>query len=426
MSEVYEIRDPIHGFITFNEWEKDIIAHPVFQRLRRIRQLALTEMVYPGATHTRLEHSLGVMHLATKMYDAILRDDENKRLLKDKLQYKEAGSERDRHLVRLSALLHDVGQPCFSHASEDLFEENPLTGKAYKHEDYTVELIKGPLREVIENHTLNKNNFKITSDEISALIQGNPGILGKKIFWKVIISSQLDADRADYLFRDSLHTGVKYGLYDLDRLLVTITLGKDPETDDIVLGVKEGGWHVAESLITARYQIFSQVYYHKTRRAYDFMLQQFLIEIIKKLPPPTKLNEFLELDDYAVWHMLQDNKNSYWAKSILERKHLKKIYETKDIPIQKGTENNNETKKVIEIKKQLDSQNKWYWEDPAKGKWYKLNNDDSDKEIWIISKERTSSPLSQYSRIVKSLSDSRQTRIYVKPQDEKEVKSITS
>lgn len=424
MSEEYEIRDPIYGFITFNEWEKDIIAHPVFQRLRRIRQLALTEMVYPGATHTRFEHSLGVMHLATKMYDAIRRDDKNVRLLKDKLHYNEAGLDRDRQLVRIAALLHDVGQACFSHASEDLFEENPRTGKAYKHEDYTSELIKGPLREVIENHNVNKSNFKITSDDISALIQGNADILREKIFWKVIISSQLDADRADYLFRDSLHTGVKYGLYDLDRLLVTITLGKNPETDDIVLGIKEGGWHVAESLITARYQTFSQVYYHKTRRAYDIMLQEFLLESIKKLPLPTQLDEFRELDDFTVWYMMREKEkeDSYWATSILKRKHLRKIYETKDITKQDDTELN----KVGEVKKQLCSKKIWYREDPAKGIWYKLNNDESDKEIRIIPKETTATPLSQYSRIVKSLSDSRQIRIYVKPQDEKEARSIIS
>ncbi|MCK4820644.1 HD domain-containing protein, partial [bacterium] len=276
------------------------------------------------------------------------------------------------------------------------------------------------------NHSVNKNNFKITSDEISALIEGNAHILGKRIFWKVIISSQLDADRADYLFRDSLHAGVKYGLYDLDRLLVTITLGKDPETDYIVLGIKEGGWHVAESLITARYQTFSQVYYHKTRRAYDIMLQQFLLEIIKKLPPPTKLDEFLKLDDYAVWHMMRENNGSYWAESILKRSHLRKIHETKDIPVQKDIENNKETEKVTKIIKLLGSKKIWYWEDCAKGVWYKLNNEKSDKEIWIISKEGTSSPLSQYSRIVKSLKDSRQIRIYVKPQDETKAKSIIS
>lgn len=426
MTEVY-VRDPIYGFITFNEWEKEIIAHPVFQRLRRIRQLALTDMVYPGATHTRFEHSLGVMHLATKMYDAILRDDESKGLLKDKLHFEEAGFKRDRQLVRLSALLHDVGQPCFSHASEEVFGKNPSTDKTYKHEDYTVALITGPLKDTIENHGLNRSNFKISSDEVSALIQGNADILRERLFWKVIISSQLDADRADYLFRDSLHTGVKYGLYDLDRLLVTMTLGINPETDEIVLGIKEGGWHVAESLITARYQTFSQVYFHKTRRAYDFMLQQFLLEIIKQLPSPTKLDEFLKLDDYAIWHMMQENKGSYWATSLFNRSHLKRVYETKDILVQRDTEkNDNDTKKVAEIIKLLGSQNIWFWEDSAKGVWYKLNNNGSDKEIWIIPDGRTASPLSQYSRIVKCLSDSRQTRIYVKPQDETKAKSIIS
>jgi HD superfamily phosphohydrolase len=421
MGEEYEIRDPIYGFITFNEWEKEIIAHPVFQRLRRIRQLALTEMVYPGATHTRFEHSLGVMHLATKMYDAIRRDDENVKLLNKKLNYQKAGLNRDRQLVRITALLHDVGQPCFSHGSEDVFEVKPgATGKRYKHEDYTTELIKGPLRDVIENHRLNKNNYQITSDEICALILGDASILHERIFWKVLISSQLDADRADYLFRDSLHTGVKYGLYDLDRLLVTMTLGMDPETEDIVLGIKEGGWHVAESLITARYQIFSQVYYHKTRRAYDIMLQQFLAETIKKLPPPNKLDEFISLDDYAVWHRMLEKKDSYWAKSILERKHLRKIYETRDVPKEQ------DLKKFEEIKKQLTSNQTCHWEDIAKGVWYKLNNDESGKEIWIISKEGKASPLSEYSRIVKSLSESRQIRIYVKPEDEKQANKVIS
>lgn len=420
MGEEYEIRDPVYGFITFNNWEKEIIAHPVFQRLRRIRQLALTEMVYPGATHTRFEHSLGVMHLATKMYDEILRDDKNVELLKRKLKYEKAGLDRDRQLLRITAMLHDVGQPCFSHASEDVFETNPSSGKAYEHEDYTAEMVKGPLRDVIENHRLNKNNYQITSDEICALIQGNAAILHERVFWKSLISSQLDADRADYLFRDSLHTGVKYGLYDLDRLLVTMTLGTNPETEHIELGVKEGGWHVAESLITARYQIFSQVYYHKTRRAYDIMLQQFLVETIKKLPPPSKLNEFLELDDYAVWHMMRDKKDSYWAKSIFERKHLRNIFETNDVPKVQ------DISKAEEIKQQLNSNQICHWEDIAKGKWYKLNNGESGKEIWIISKEGKASPLPEYSRIVSSLSESRQIRIYVKTEDETKAKKIMS
>jgi len=225
----FEIRDPIYGFIEFNEWERDIINHPVFQRLRRIRQLGLTSMIYPGAMHTRFEHSLGVMHLATKMFDNIIKKDKNKRLLEDELGYGEGGFERDKQLLRLAALLHDVGHAPFSHASEELFPSNPKNNKYFKHEDYTVAIIKGPLREAIEKHPIN-GNYRIRADEVSDLIMGNPKILGKRVFWKVIISSQLDADRGDYLLRDSLHCGVKYGIYDVERLLVTLALGKDPES----------------------------------------------------------------------------------------------------------------------------------------------------------------------------------------------------
>jgi len=136
----YEIRDPVYGFVSFNEWEKEIIGHPAFQRLRRIKQLALTEMVYPGAVHTRFEHSLGVMHLATKMYDSIV--DSSHSLLEDRLSYNKAGLEKDRQLIRLAALLHDVGHAPFSHASEEIMPVNANKNKPFKHEDYTTSIIK--------------------------------------------------------------------------------------------------------------------------------------------------------------------------------------------------------------------------------------------------------------------------------------------
>ncbi len=105
MSEQFEVRDPVYGFIAFSDWEKEIIGHPLFQRLRRIRQLALTDMVYPGATHTRFEHSLGVMHLATLMYDAITQDENNLGILRDEHSYEEAGIYRNRQLIRLGLVI---------------------------------------------------------------------------------------------------------------------------------------------------------------------------------------------------------------------------------------------------------------------------------------------------------------------------------
>src|SRR5437764_12798977 len=103
----YAIRCPVHGFVRANDWELAIIAQPAFQRLRRIRQLAWTDQVYPGAMHTRFEHSLGVMQVATRLYDAILQRSSG--LLRSELAYNQSGLERDRALLRLTALLHDVG-----------------------------------------------------------------------------------------------------------------------------------------------------------------------------------------------------------------------------------------------------------------------------------------------------------------------------
>ena len=149
-----EIRDPLYGFIHVNPWELDIINSPAFQRLRRIRQLGLTDMVYPSANHTRFEHSLGVMHLATQFYDKII--EKNHGLLEEN-GYTTTGLNIDRQLVRLAALLHDIGHGPFSHGSEDLF---PIKSgkKHYRHEDYSSVIIRDMLGETIENHEINKQN----------------------------------------------------------------------------------------------------------------------------------------------------------------------------------------------------------------------------------------------------------------------------
>src|SRR5437763_554061 len=112
---IYEIRCPVHGFVTLNDWEWAVISQPAFQRLRRIRQLAWTDYVYPGAMHTRFEHSLGVMHTATLLYDSIR--ERSAEILKRDLAYNDAGLKRDRQLVRFASLLHDLGHSPFSHAS---------------------------------------------------------------------------------------------------------------------------------------------------------------------------------------------------------------------------------------------------------------------------------------------------------------------
>lgn len=414
---MYEIRDPVYGFIRINDWEKEVIDHPIFQRLRRIKQMGLTEMVYPSATHSRFEHSLGVMCLATKLFDAITRNKDNLKLLKQKLFYEKAGIERDRQLMRFAALLHDIGHAPFSHGGEDLMPKNPETGEPFRHEDYTVAIIKEKLKDVIEENPMNIANWHIKAEEVAALIKGDPKILGPRIFWRVLISSQLDADRGDYLLRDSHHIGVQYGKYDVDRLINTITLGIEPETNDPTLCVETGGWHVAEALLIARYQMFTQVYFHKTRRAYDCHLSEALKKILPdgNFPPPVRVDEFLKWDDYKTYYSISKS-TAEDCQAILNRNHVRTIYETTEIPDEK------EIKKLDKAKGILDDL--VVYEDTAEGSWYKVNSDESRKiEIYIKDKQKNElKPLSTYSNIVKNMKDIKQVRLYVLLQKREEAK----
>jgi uncharacterized protein len=341
--KTFEIRDPIYGFITFDDWEREIIQHPAFQRLRRIRQLGMTDMVYPGAMHTRFEHSLGVMHVATMMFDKIV--EKRKQFLESELYYDDAGLRHDRRLVRLSALLHDIGHAPFSHVSECLMEQNPKTKKPFKHENYSAAIVAYLMKDVIEDHKLNQN-YHIKVKDISDFLDGNPKV-GRCLIWRDLISSQLDADRADYLLRDSHHAGVMYGKYDLSRIISTLTIAIDPETESPVLAVEDGGAHAAEALIIARYMMFTQVYFHHTRRIYDYHITEVMKELlkassdgscnnsVKHLPPPiskANIDAYLKWDDWVVLGMIRDKKAGNHGDIILSRDHYRRVYYTSETP----------------------------------------------------------------------------------------------
>ena len=242
-----KIRDIVYGFVGLDEQECEIIDHPHFQRLRRIRQLSMTDMVYPGATHTRFEHSIGVMQMASDMFDRIV--DSSFDAMSKVYSLEKDSTYRIRKIIRLAALLHDVGHAPFSHAGEDLMPVLPKTHprfvkgsvKKYTHEDYSIAVIKEHFKKIIEGHKLNYNHGIKTEDVTS--------LLGDKIviedmraiilsLWKPLISSQLDADRADYLLRDSLHLGVNYGLYDRNRLINSLVL--------LILNLTHCSWPLKE------------------------------------------------------------------------------------------------------------------------------------------------------------------------------------
>ena len=248
MSGRREIRDPIHGFIDRNEAEERIIDTRAFQRLRQIKQLALANLVYPGAVHTRFDHSIGTMHVAGLLANRLVDDEESRRL------------------VRLSALLHDVGHGPFSHVSEDLLDKYydssqiKPSRKEKIHELLTYQIIQEDpeIARLISEHERGKICDIMSGEGTSETILRN------------IISGPLDADKQDYLLRDSYFCGVKYGVFDLERLIGTLSI--IPSEHDVSLSATSDGVHAIEQFVLAKYYMSTQVYRHKIRLVTDAMI----------------------------------------------------------------------------------------------------------------------------------------------------------
>jgi len=312
------IRCPVHGFIRYSKKERALMDHPRVQGLRYVRQLGLTYLAYPGAVHSRFEHSLGVMELVTRAFEGLVRD--HRKELEDELASMpglgDKTLERGLQVLPLAALLHDVAHAPFSHAGE------ALLGKS--HEELAAQVIRGELSEPIDSEF-----FEGAAELVANLIEKPDAVP----FLRQFVAGEMDMDRTDYLRRDSLHCGVDYGLFDFRRLLESLTVARNPLTGRLQLAIRRGGEHAFEGLILARYQMSTQVYLHKIRRIYDHYLREYLEGW--KQEHGRELEEVLEYSDHDVLaQMAQDAKSdkpsSGWAKRILERRHHKVVYDTGD------------------------------------------------------------------------------------------------
>jgi uncharacterized protein len=301
------LRDPIHGFVRTDPLEAALIATPPVQRLRSIHQLGLAHLVFPGAEHSRFGHALGAMALAGRVYDQLAA--------KGKGILPADPASLERRAVRAAALLHDVGHAPYSHSAEELFEGG------IDHEEMTRHLLALPEVEA----AFERWGGGLEPSRVVRLLAGGEG--PEERLLAQIISGELDADKMDYLLRDSLFCGVRYGNYDLERLLDTILPLADPEGGGWGLGVEEGGVHALEALVMARYYMFTQVYFNVTCKALELHLSEWLSEQGHRWPSDPR--GFLEEDDLTVLSAMRRSPSVH-ARAVVARDHYPLAFQTRE------------------------------------------------------------------------------------------------
>lgn len=269
---LHELRDPIHNFVRVEAPERAVLDSRPFQRLRHIHQLAMAYLVYPGATHKRFEHSLGVMELAGRVFDVVTNPNNATDASREVMPGNATDLGRWRRTVRMAALVHDIGHLPFSHAAEDMLPPE------WDHERLTDSLaLSEEMRPIWRD-------LGVAPEHVSKLAVGPKKLKHRNetfspweaILTEIITGDAFGVDRMDYLLRDAYHSGVAYGKFDHYRLIDTLRIIGSPTDDAPTLGVEAGGIHSAEALLLARYFMYSQVYFHPVRRAYDFHLSKFL------------------------------------------------------------------------------------------------------------------------------------------------------
>ncbi len=378
------IHDSVHGLIRLTDEEMAIIDHPLFQRLRSICQTGLLKLICPSATHTRFEHSIGVVLMADRMFDALEMASE---AVSDKLYavgsagpgqairfHEVPDVERDslRRLLRLSALVHDLGHGPLSHVFEAFAPET--IGIAGFLDDPRLAPLEPCRAELLKSKT-----GRVTHEAVSCLmfaviwhgLGGEPWVSGAvaavllgvveaapsslrpwiPLLHDMISSAPIDADRMDYLLRDSERTGVSYGLYEPDRVLKSILCVRSLEVGcpSYRLGWRKSGLRAIENFVFARFEMYVQIYHHKTLRAIELMLHAIKREVeraqIAPLVRTDDLAAFLEdfgsLSDESFLGLLSgrlrpgfpgNERIAAITRQILARKLWKRIYDFHEVP----------------------------------------------------------------------------------------------
>ncbi len=342
-----EVRDPIHGAVHVDDAEARVVDHPYVQRLRGIKQMGFSELPFPGAVHSRYAHSVGVMELAGRAFDAITQ-----RAPPECAALPPARRAALRSCVRLAALCHDLGHAPFSHCTE--FAMPPLRAlgiAAYaadrvatrldllaSHEDYTIAILtQSSLALCIAE------NFPFTGQHVAALVSHEVRVpddffLEGGLDWRRVlsqlISSELDVDRLDYLQRDSYYSGARYGQIDVGWLIGNLEChvhakGRDDRHDVVSLALDHRAIYAFDDFMIARYHMFVMVYFHHKSVVFEEMLKRHFLEQVPGAPTypfPTAIEGYLEMDDVHLHSYLRRSTDP-WARRIVERRAYRRALE---------------------------------------------------------------------------------------------------
>ena len=290
MEKFKVIQDPLNGPVKVDNLAIELMDSTYFQRLRYVRQLGLCYLVFPGANHTRFEHSLGTYHLASEASEAF--------------------GIRDKDLLQVSALLHDIGHPAMSHSVENYFEK--LTGMDHLEASRRIIRGKKPFEDSEIPAILEK--FSLSPLDVASIISGKSStypVLSK------LISGPTDIDEMDYLRRDALFTGVAMGHIDHRRIFNISSL------DDTSIYIEEKGVPAAESLLIGRILMYNSVYFHKTARIAQLMLEKALEISDLDLGNPFRITDHDLMDK-----LLNDRNAGHIARFIIERRLYKPVLKT--------------------------------------------------------------------------------------------------
>jgi len=327
-----EIRDPIHGAIGVSADETAIVDHPFVQRLRNVRACGFSHLPFPGATHSRYAHSLGVMHLAGGAFDSAYRRWDLERDVR----------ERFRAVVRLAALCHDLGHPPFSHCTEFAMPDVGTLGIGWyrervarkaTHEDYTIAILQHTtLADAIAA------NFAFGARHVATLISPDidpdddyfvvDGIDHRPVLSQVV-SSELDVDRLDYLVRDSYYSGARYGQVDVSWLISNMLAHE--VGGKASLGLDHAAVYAFDDFMIARHHMFLMVYFHHKSVAYEELLKRWVERDAGEWCLPADLDAYLDVDDITLEAHLR-RQSSEWARRITERRPFKRIVEAHGTP----------------------------------------------------------------------------------------------